>query len=387
MRLMPGTHTRTSRATGTIDASRVAGERRGGEAAWPAGQTATYYGRPMIKPPTWRWFIPLYFVLGGIAGGAAAIGAAARLLGGVRHGQTVRHARYLSTALALASALLLILDLRRPTRFHHMLRVFKGSSPLSVGTWILSLFGITSGLLAARQVAEDEVLVPRAGALGRLACLAPERPLTLANGLSGLALGGYTGTLLAATAVPLWSAGGETLGPLFEATAIGSGAATLRLLGAINGTPAEAARTDLARIERVATATALGLVCLRDGLVPARVNAPLRRGLWGIVFRAGAVGAGMAMPLGLGLAARAVDPRTRRALDTAAGVLTLLGALAERFALTEAGKRSARDPRAYQVMTRDEAGQARETPAQQAAQAAATASPTAYRPHYVVPAE
>ena len=36
----------------------------------PAGAT-TYYKRPMIKRPTWQWYIPLYFFLGGLAGGAA----------------------------------------------------------------------------------------------------------------------------------------------------------------------------------------------------------------------------------------------------------------------------------------------------------------------------
>ena len=105
----------------------------------PAKPT-TYYGRPMLKKPTWKWFIPLYLFLGGVAGGVALLGALAEMLGGPRHRATVRHARYLSLLLSILCPVLLILDLGRLVRFHHMLRVFKLSSPLSVGTWILSTF-------------------------------------------------------------------------------------------------------------------------------------------------------------------------------------------------------------------------------------------------------
>ncbi|HEV7129258.1 MAG TPA: NrfD/PsrC family molybdoenzyme membrane anchor subunit [Ktedonobacterales bacterium] len=370
-----------------IRSNRANGHRQPAAAEPPARETTTYYDRPMIKPPTWRWYIPFYFFVGGIAGGAAAVGAAADLVGGARHRATVRHARYLSTALALVSAVLLIVDLRRPARFHHMLRVFKGSSPLSVGTWILSLFGLTSGLLAARQIAEDDTLLRRESALGRLARVVPGRPVAVAHGLLGLGLGGYTGTLLAATAVPLWSAGGVLLGPLFEATAIGSGVAALRLLGGATDAATDQAHAELASIERVAAVAQLGLVAARDALVPVRVNAPLRQGAWGAIYRLGAVGGGMAVPLGLGLAGRLADARTRRTLETVSAALTLAGALAERFALTEAGKRSALDPRAYQTVTRGAPGEARPTPARQAAQAPASSREQPYRPHYVVPAE
>src|SRR5579859_7819564 len=121
------------------------------DAAAGGAHPTTYYGRPMIKRPTWKWYIPLYFFFGGVAGGTAFIGALAAFFGGREHRPTVRTARYLSVALAAICPLLLIIDLGRPSRFHHMLRVFKISSPLSVGTWILSVFGMLSGLLAARQ--------------------------------------------------------------------------------------------------------------------------------------------------------------------------------------------------------------------------------------------
>src|SRR5690348_9142286 len=108
------------------------------------GAATSYYNRPMLKKPTWKWFIPFYMFIGGLGGGVALIGGLADIFGGRRHRSTVRRARYIALIVALVSPLLLILDLGRPRRFHHMLRVFKVSSPLNVGTWILFAFGLIS---------------------------------------------------------------------------------------------------------------------------------------------------------------------------------------------------------------------------------------------------
>ncbi|MGH2480786.1 MAG: NrfD/PsrC family molybdoenzyme membrane anchor subunit, partial [Ktedonobacteraceae bacterium] len=87
-------------------------ERRGESDA----EGTSYYNRPMIKKPTWKWYIPLYFFIGGLGGGVALIGGLADLFGGRRHRATVRRARYIALAAALISPLLLILDLGRPKR-------------------------------------------------------------------------------------------------------------------------------------------------------------------------------------------------------------------------------------------------------------------------------
>jgi formate-dependent nitrite reductase membrane component NrfD len=335
------------------------------------GQPATYYGRPMIKPPHWKWWISFYFFIGGIAAGAALIGALADLVGGPRHRATVRHARYLSVVLAALCPIPLIADLGRPERFLCMLRVVKLSSPLNLGTFILTAFGLTSGALAARQAAEDNFILRRDRPLGRLARALPSKPLAVLHALLGIALGGYTGTLLAATAIPLWAAAGILLGPLFLATALASGAAALTLMGLAARQDREALE-EIATVEGIAAVTQLGLVAAREALVPARINEPLARGRWGRVFRYGAVGGGMVGPLALRLGGRLLGRRAGMvvaAISAVAATLTLLGSLAERFALVEAGKLSAADPRAYQDLTRGLPGQARPTPAQQAERA------------------
>ena len=65
----------------------------------------------MIKAPHWKWYVPGYFFIAGIAAGVAFFGALARFFGGRRHRVTVRHARYLALALSIICPVLLILDL------------------------------------------------------------------------------------------------------------------------------------------------------------------------------------------------------------------------------------------------------------------------------------
>jgi formate-dependent nitrite reductase membrane component NrfD len=338
---------------------------------------ATYYGRPMIKAPHWKWFVPGYFFIAGIAAGVAFFGALARFFGGPRHRVTVRHARYLALALSLICPVLLILDLGRPRRFFNMLRVVKVRSPLSLGTWILMAFGVTSGLLAARQMALDGVILRRRSLLSRLALLLPDRLLTLLQGALGLGLGGYTGVLLAATAVPLWAAAGILLGPLFLAASITSGAAALILLGLLSGRQSRAARADLEIVASVGAITQLGLAAAHEAFVPERISQPLRHGVWGRVFRYGVLGGGLIAPMGLRLLAWRSGARMERIFSALSAIFTLFGTLAERFALVEAGKVSARDPLAYQELTAGAPGEARPTPAEQGRRAA-NAQP--YRP-------
>lgn len=344
-----------------------------GEARETAPRT-TYYGRPTVKRPTWRWFIPLYFFLGGIASGVSFIGALAELFGGRQHRSTVRHARYLAVILAALCPIPLVLDLGRPRRFFRMFRIVKLSSPLNLGTWILTIFGVLSGMQAARQAAEDGFILKRKSLLGQLATALPSGPITVLQGLFGMALGGYTGTLLAATAIPLWASAGVLLGPLFLAASATSGAAALVLTGVLTGHQSREARKEIQVVANVATAVQFGLAAAHEALTPAEVSRPLRRGLWGRLFRFGA-GGGLLLPTVLRWLGWASGPAMERALSLAASVSTLLGTLTERIAIVEAGKVSADDPLAYQALTAGQPGEARALPTEQARHARSVAAP------------
>lgn len=358
-----------------LSAPRIGGAQRATRRAETRAESApgpTYYGQPMIKSPTWKWPIPFYFWIGGMAGGAAVVGAVAELIGGEEYRATVRHARWVALALGAASPIPLIQDLGRPERFLNMLRVVKVSSPLNLGTWILTSFDGVSALLAARQAAEDGFIVSSESRLGRALLAAPSAPLAVLHGLLGVALGGYTGVVLTSSAVPVWASRGVALGPLFEATALASGASAVNLIGVLSGQDTDEARRQVDTIAAIGQVAQLGAALVYEVGRPARISKPLRQGLWGRVYQAGAVGAGIAAPLALRLGARLLGKRRAPWLYATVATLSLAGALAERLAIVEAGKVSARDPLAYQELTRGAPGEARPGPRQQAAMAPKT---------------
>src|SRR4051794_41490477 len=115
----------------------------------PPGDPRSYYGRPVIAEPVWNPEIPVYFFVGGVAGASAPLTLAASLRG---NDVLARRASAIALAGSGLSAGLLIKDLGRPMRFLNMLRMFKVSSPMSVGSWILSASGLTTGVAALHAV-------------------------------------------------------------------------------------------------------------------------------------------------------------------------------------------------------------------------------------------
>ena len=135
-----------------------------------AGEPRSYYGRPVIAKPVWSNEIPVYFWVGGIAGASAPLAFLASLRG---NDELARRAQGAALAGAVISPLLLIKDLGQPQRFFNMLRVFKVTSPMSVGSWILTGFGAAATLGAAREFAG---VLPRLGRAGQAAgCARPRR--------------------------------------------------------------------------------------------------------------------------------------------------------------------------------------------------------------------
>ena len=89
------------------------------------------------------------------------------------------------------SPALLISDLGRPARFLNMLRMFKVTSPMSVGSWMLVAQRRDHRARGGERV---DRLVPAARAGGA----------SRSRRLLGLPLCTYTAALLANTAVPVW---------------------------------------------------------------------------------------------------------------------------------------------------------------------------------------
>src|SRR5919112_1570478 len=188
----------------------------------PEREGLDYYGIPPIKEHTWTWEVPVYFWLGGIGAGSHLISTLAQLLGW-RDEAFFRATRYTTLVTMILSPVLLIMDLGRPERFYNMLRIVKLRSPMSTGSWALSIFGGLSGLVATAQAARDGLL-GRDNALVRLIqSLVPDRLLSVAALPIGLYVGLYTGILLAATSVPMWARNYLLMGPTFLSSGISTG--------------------------------------------------------------------------------------------------------------------------------------------------------------------
>jgi hypothetical protein len=298
---------RTRAATG--ESIEDAGVRAGGA---PLPQRADgYYGLPLLKPPVWTWEVPAYFFVGGAAGAAAVIGAVANARGG--NPALVRDARWIAAAGAAASPPLLISDLGRPERFLNMLRVFKLRSPMSIGAWTLVAF---SNAAAAAAFADT---VDRWTG-GRVPLRIAGNAAELLSAATGLVLSTYTGVLIGATTIPVWSRNVRVLPIHFGASGLGTAVSILELLGhhdrALNAIGIGAAAAE----------TAVG-VFLESQTDP--VLDPLKEGWSGRVTRAGGVLSGP-VPLALRLlAGRSTHARRLAAASTIAGaVLTRIGWLA-----------------------------------------------------------
>ena len=183
-----------------------------------------------VRSPDWKWFILGYFFLAGLAGGTFALGAMLSLLGREQDRPAARLAFLASFPLLLLCPVLLTIDLGRPERFWHMIVDpaqgivnFKYWSPMSVGVWGLTIFGVFSFVMFAWALAAGRGMSIAGifdGLLGRV--------VMVLGSIAGLYICAYTGVLLSVSNQPVWS-DGWPLGGLFLASAL-SGSAALILL-------------------------------------------------------------------------------------------------------------------------------------------------------------
>jgi polysulfide reductase-like protein len=275
----------------------------------------SYYGRPLIKEPTWTWEIPAYFFTGGLAGASAVLSTTAKLTG---HEKLARTSLYVGAAADLVSPALLISDLGRPERFHHMLRVVKVTSPMNIGSWVLLVSGGASNTAAVLEL---------------LGWLKPVK--LLAEGVSTLAgplLATYTGVLVADTSVPVWHEGRRELPWIFAASAAASaGAAACIFVPPREAGPAR----------RLAVAGVLA-----EGALMQLME--LRLGEIGEVYRQGTAGKLSWAAKGLaatGAALLALRGRKSRTAAVLGGAMVCAGEVCVRWAVYKAGFQSAQDPK------------------------------------------
>ncbi|WP_127506856.1 NrfD/PsrC family molybdoenzyme membrane anchor subunit [Actinoplanes solisilvae] len=300
----------------------------------PKAEFESYYGRPIVRPPVWTHDIAIYLFTGGLAAGSAILAA-----GGQATGDPVlrRAGRAVTMAALGASTFFLIKDLGRPERFHHMLRVIKPTSAMSLGTWLLSGFGGVAGVAAASEFAP---LLPERGPLGLVRRVLPPVGAVAGYGTAALApgLATYTAVLFSDTAVPSWNAVYPDLPFVFAGSALASGAA----VGLVAG-PND--RVVQMAVIGAALELGAGHRCEHGyGLL----SEPYRKGRAGKLLKAAKV-------LNAVGAVGAVVGRRSRVVSALAGAALLAGSVLTRFGVFEAGVESAKDPRYTVVPQREQA--------------------------------
>jgi len=299
---------------------------------------------PVTHAPGWEWFyIGLYFFFGGVSAGAYFIGSLAEYFGGGRHRGVSRTAFFIAFPTLLVTPPLLIGDLGRPLRFWHLLFDARSgfpyvnlSSPMSVGSWALVLYGAMAFLsFMDNFVAEGKLdFAPFAGVYSRI----PRKVYAAVGSVAGFFVAGYTGVLLNVTARPLWAHTDPLVGALFVASAGSTGAAAIYLAmkwRRIHPGPELEAFERFDRIVKILEiALAIAIV-----IAAGKYAAALYRGLYAVMFWVGAILLGTLVPLVSNWYGHrpGLHVRSEPAADMMA-FLVLLGGLLLRISLVQAGQ-------------------------------------------------
>lgn len=315
--------------------------RRGSSDGAPVVPDATftsYYGRPVVKESPWEKDIPAYLFLGGLAAGSSLLAAGADLSDRPTLRRTGRLGALAGITLSFAA---LVHDLGKPSRFVNMLRVAKPTSPMSMGTWLLSAYGPAAGMAGAAELVP--LLPPPLRGLVR----AVGRPAGIGAAAVAPAIASYTAVLLSDTATPAWNSAKRELPFVF----VGSAASAAGGLGMIG-----ARFEDAGPARRLAFAGLLGEVAAHHAMERSMGLAAetLHEGTAGRIEHVGKAATGIGGVAAL--VAELVGRRHRgmgRVLSAAGGIGLMIGSACTRFGIFEAGQASARDPK-YTVVPQRE---------------------------------
>ncbi len=276
---------------------------------------AGYAAETVTKAPEWHGLVAWDLLFNNLATGLFLTAALGELLAPATFTPLAKVAYPVALILLLVDLTCLVLDLGDPLRFHHMLRVFKPTSPMSLGTWCLTAFSFPLAVAAALA------LVPEA----RIGIEWGRKAAVVLGLLPAFGAAAYKGVLLSTTSQPGWR-DARWLGSYLTNSALLLGCAALLALSVLT----EQERTTA--VLRPALMLLLVFNALALSLLLAELRATLVRtyGRWrrrqlGML----AFGGGMLTPFGLVLLGDSPP-----VLLTAV-LLLLLGSLAIRFVIIQ----------------------------------------------------
>src|SRR4030095_16310918 len=211
----------------------------------------------------------------------------------------------LSLPLVAMCGLLLIADLGVPIRFMNMLGAFKFWDPMSLGAWMVGVFGMFTFVSAVLSFTSSE----------KMAAL--RRKIGLVGILFGFFLASYTGVLLSNSARPL--------GALFLASGASTGMAAVSLLMFVTGASAGEGWGKVKKADRFSMMFELVVLAAFLFLLGADAK-PLTMGHFAPLFWGGLVPVGLGIPLVLDFVGHRV-----RAVAPIAAVLVLVGGFILRY--------------------------------------------------------
>jgi hypothetical protein len=295
----------------------VAGTGRRGERAMvPDAAFTSYYGKPVINKPTWKApDIPGYLYCGGLAGASSVLALGAELTGRYTLARSCKLGALGSLSLGLVG---LVHDLGRPGRFLNMLRVFKPTSPMNMGSWLLAGYGPMAGAAVAADVT---------GRLPRLGLAA-----TAAAAVLGPPVAAYTGALICDTAVPSWHDAFREMPFIFA----GSGASAAGGLGMLASPIAEAGPARRAAL--FGSVVELAGERLMERRLGDLIGEPYHVGKSGTFMRVGKI------LTTVGTVGAVTLARRSRTAAAVCGSALMVGSAFTRFGIFGAGLVSADDP-------------------------------------------
>ena len=233
-----------------------------------------YLSPDVTKVPGWHGLVAWDLLFNNLTTGLFLVAAICDLAAPQVFASVARLAYSIALLFLVIDLACLVLDLGDPLRFHHMLRVFKPSSPMSLGTWCLTIYSLPLTVVAALSLIPDKGPVLEwvhrfALVLGLLPAL-------------GSAI--YKGVLLSTNAQPGWR-DARWLGAYLTNSALMLGCAELLALSVLMGQESAAS----------ALRTAFGLLLVLN-VIPLGLLAVDLRPVLSLIYTRGQLWRGLLLP-------------------------------------------------------------------------------------------
>lgn len=185
---------------------------------------AGYSESRATKAPEWHSLVAWDMLFNNLSIGLFLAAAGGEWVAPATFARVARIAYPVALMLLAADLLCLVLDLGDPRRFHHMLRVFKPTSPMSLGTWSLTAFSLPLTVAAVISFFPDP---------GRMLEMVRGTAIVVAV-VPAVMAAVYKGVLFSITAQPGWR-DARWLGGYLANSALMLGCALLLALAVLSG--------------------------------------------------------------------------------------------------------------------------------------------------------